>query len=168
MRSAAGYNLLFDDTNIDFHVDTETDFSESGCFEGNSNKFGNTVEVEEKADTDDTSKITEKDDPDDIAETAEIDEAEYLEKDVIRKFQIDYDHSVCLSDKFAEAFHIEADTAIESQQHLSFAPGEGKLPENILSSEHWDALAFPMKHPDGNNNLHQKREVKLRDQYYFA
>lgn len=25
-----------------------------------------------------------------------------------------------------------------------------------------------MKHPDGNNNLHQKREVKLRDQYYFA
>ena len=37
-----------------------------------------------------------------------------------------------------------------------------------MSIENWDALAFPMKHPDGNNNLHQKREVKLRDQYYFA
>ena len=48
-----------------------------------------------------------------------------------------------------------------SQQHLSFAPGEGKLPENILSSEKWDALAFAMKYPDGKNNLHQKTEVIL-------
>lgn len=86
----------------------------------------------------------------------------------MRKFQIDYDHSVCLCDRFPEAFHNEAVTAIQSQQDLPFAPGEGKLPENILSIENWDALAFPMKHPGGNNNLHQKREVKLRDQYYFA
>ena len=103
-----------------------------------------------------------------MAETAEKDEAEYLEKDVIQKFRIDYDHSFCLSDKFPEVFHIDADMAIESQQHVSFAPGEGKLPGNILSSENWDALAFPMKHPDGKTNLHQKREVKLRDQYYVA
>ena len=48
------------------------------------------MEVEEKADTDDTSKITEKDDPDDIAETAEIDEAEYLEK--IENFQLSFEN----------------------------------------------------------------------------
>ena len=34
--------------------------------------------------------------------------------------------------------------------------------------KNWDALAFPMKHPDGKNNLHQKREVKLSAQYYFV
>lgn len=55
-----------------------------------------------------------------------------------------------------------------SQQHLSFAPGEGKLPENILSSEKWDALAFAMKYPDGKNNLHQKTEVILLYQHYFV
>ena len=43
-----------------------------------------------------------------------------------------------------------------------------EIPENILTSEHWDAQAFPMKHPDGCNNLHQKRDVKLTDQYYFV
>ena len=37
-----------------------------------------------------------------------------------------------------------------------------------MKSENWDALAFPMKHPDGKNNLHQKREVKLSAQYYFV
>ena len=55
-----------------------------------------------------------------------------------------------------------------SQQHLSLAPGEGKLPENILSSEKWDALAFAMKYPDGKNNLHQKTEVILLYQHYFV
>lgn len=33
----------------------------------------------------------------------------------MRKFQIDYDHSVCLCDRFPEAFHNEAVTAIKSQ-----------------------------------------------------
>ena len=51
---------------------------------------------------------------------------------------------------------------------IAFAPGEGKIPENILTSENWDALAFPLKHPDGNFNLHHKRSVRLSDQYYFV
>ena len=32
----------------------------------------------------------------------------------------------------------------------------------------WDVDAFPLKHPDGKNGLHQKREQKLSDQYYFV
>lgn len=93
-------------TQLYFYVDTETGFSESEYFEGNSNKFGNTVEAEEKADTDNTVKITKRDDSEDRTERAEKDEAEYIEKYVILKFQINYDHSVCLRDKFPEAFHI--------------------------------------------------------------
>ena len=34
-----------------------------------------------------------------------IEEIEYREKDTIRKFQIDYDESVCLAEKYPEAFH---------------------------------------------------------------
>lgn len=73
LEDPTGYNLLFDDSDIDFHVDTETGFSESRCFGGNSNKFGNIVEVEEKADTDNAVKITEKDDSDHMAHAAEKD-----------------------------------------------------------------------------------------------
>ena len=93
-------------------------------------------------------------------------EEEYVTKDVIRKFQFDYDKSVCLVEQYPEAAIQEEDT-IDSNQ-ISFAPGEGKIPENILNTENWDRDAFPMKHPDGKNNLHQDRKVKLTDQYYFV
>ena len=68
-------------------------------------------------------------------------------------------------DKYPEAAVAEEST---KPGQLSFAPGEGKYPENILQSDNWDVKAFPMKHPDGKNNLHQKRARKLTDQYYFV
>ena len=86
--------------------------------------------------------------------------------DPTRKFQIDYDTSVCLTQQFPEAFHEENPIAQDSTEKnnyqnkeniIAFAPGEGKIPENILTSENWDALAFPLKHPDGKFNLHHKR-----------
>ena len=98
-------------------------------------------------------------------ELDEKEEIDYREKDSIRKYQIDYDESICLAENFPEAFYLENKKEIDQ---ISVAPGEGKVPENLLSSENWDALAFPMKHPDGRNNLHHKRDVKLSDQYYFV
>ena len=50
----------------------------------------------------------------------------------------------------------------DDNYQFSMAPGEGKIPENILMSDNRDALSFPMKHPDGNNNLHQKRDIRLK------
>ena len=88
----------------------------------------------------------------------------YRENDPIRKFQIDYDASVCLTEKFPEAFTFDENNSNE----FSFAPGEGKIPQNILTTDNWDALAFPMKHPTGKFNLHHKRKRKLNDQYYFV
>ena len=83
--------------------------------------------------------------------------------DPVKKFQFNYDKSVCLVDKFPEA-------AISDNQvnELSFAPGEGKVPENILQTDNWDIDAFPMKHPDGRNGMHQDRERRLSDQYYMT
>jgi hypothetical protein len=99
-------------------------------------------------------------------ETSLKEEIYYRENDPIRKFQIDYDSSVCLTEKFPEAFAVEEDKSKGNQ--FSFAPGEGKIPQNILTTENWDALAFPMKHPNGKFNLHHKRKRKLSDQYYFV
>ena len=96
----------------------------------------------------------------DNSESAENDK----EQDPARKFQFNYDSSVCLTDRFPEAAIIEN----KDENCLSFAPGEGKIPENILLTKDWDIDAFPMKHPDGKNGLHQDRERKLSDQYYFV
>ena len=101
-------------------------------------------------------------------ELDEKEEIDYREKDSIRKYQIDYDESICLAENFPEAFYLENKKDLVEIDQISVAPGEGKVPENLLSSENWDALAFPMKHPDGRNNLHHKRDVKLSDQYYFV
>jgi hypothetical protein len=69
-------------------------------------------------------------------------------------------------DKFPEA--AVSDGHVQEKGLLSIAPGEGKIPENILMTDNWDIDAFPMKHPDGKNGLHQSRERKLSDQYYFV
>ena len=56
---------------------------------------------------------------------------------------------------------------IPNQLH-EVAPGEGKTPINLVYCHDWDAKAFPMLHPDGKNNLFDKRRKrKLRDQEYF-
>ena len=65
-----------------------------------------------------------------------------------------------LVDKFPEANVKE-----ELADSISFAPGEGKTPENILQTKNW---AFPMKHPDGKNGIDQERNTMLTDQYYFV
>ena len=90
-----------------------------------------------------------------------IEDKYYKQNDAIRKYQIDYDDSVCLTEKFPEALSSEV-------AQLSLAPGEGCVPQNILTYDNWDALAFPMKHPTGKYNLHYKRKKKLSDQYYFV
>ena len=111
--------------------------------------------------------LTDEEDSDSEDESTDAEDEEYIKKDVVRKFQFDYDTSVCLVDKFPEAAITEESTNIESKE-ISIAPGEGKIPENILNSNNWDIKAFPMKHPDGNYNLHQDRQKKLTDQYYFV
>ena len=53
-------------------------------------------------------------------------------------------------------------------EETSFAPGEGKIPTNILKEDNWDVKSFPNIHPTGKNGLHQKRTVKgLTDQQYI-
>ena len=84
-------------------------------------------------------------------------ELEYQKNDPIKKYQFNYDKSVCLTENYPEA------AEIENCHTYSFAPGEGKIPENVLMTKDWDILAFPMKNPDGRNGLHQERAKRLTE-----
>ena len=100
-------------------------------------------------------------------------EQEYEKDDTIRKFQIDYDESLCMVEKYPEAMQIEGvidQTAQdqEANQLVVLAPGEGKTPISLIFCEDWDAKAFPMLHPDGLNNLTDKRRKRrLAEVDYF-
>ena len=92
----------------------------------------------------------------------EREDHEYRTKDSVRKYQFDYDVTTCLLPKYPEAI---PETV---EQKTSFAPGEGKIPTNILKEDDWDVKSFPNIHPTGKNGLHQKRMVKgLTDQQYI-
>ncbi|HIC32728.1 MAG TPA: hypothetical protein EYO76_12510, partial [Flavobacteriaceae bacterium] len=51
--------------------------------------------------------------------------------------------------------------------YVVVAPGEGKIPTNILREENPFVLAFPILFPDGKNGLHDKeREVPITPQQF--
>ena len=93
---------------------------------------------------------------------SENEDTEYRTKDAVRKFQFDYDMTTVMVPKYPEA---RPDT---NDKDLSVAPGEGKIPSNILKEDDWDVKSFPNLHPSGVNGLKQKRSVSgLTDQQYI-
>ena len=76
------------------------------------------------------------------------------EEHPLRRFQVDYDSSIALTDKFPE---------------ISVAPGEGQTPKGMLGDKDIDIKGFPQLHnPDGSNGLSQERLIKLSAQDYFV
>ena len=55
----------------------------------------------------------------------------------------------------------------ESKKSIVVAPGEGKIPTNIMREEHMDVKAFPRHHPSGRFGLHHPRKIKLTPSMYF-
>ena len=85
----------------------------------------------------------------------------YVKNDPVRKFQFDHNVSTCLTNKFPEMLaNDDGEEHIESED-FSFAPGESKVPSNILMEKDWDIKAWPALHPD-------ERKVRLTDQNYFV
>ena len=108
------------------------------------------------------SKSYPKDQIDEENDEFEREDFEYRTHDPVRKYQFDYDMTTCMLPKFPEAISEIGD------EETSFAPGEGKIPTNILKEDNWDVKSFPNIHPTGKNGLHQKRTVKgLTDQQYI-
>ena len=106
----------------------------------------------------------ESDKEDEESETNEdLDEKEYRKKDCVKKWQFEYNQSTCFSHNYPEINYKE-----DTSKEISVAPGEGKLPSNILEEKDWDLKSFPCLHPDGKNSLQSDRVTKLGDQEYFS
>ena len=56
---------------------------------------------------------------------------------------------------------------VGGKSSIQIAPGEGKVPTNILREDNFDVKAFPIHHPDGKFGLHYERPIKLSPQAYF-
>ena len=50
---------------------------------------------------------------------------------------------------------------------IKIAPGEGKIPTNLLREDDFDVRAFPRHHPNGQYGLHHPRTQKLTARMYF-
>ena len=58
-------------------------------------------------------------------------------------------------------------TKVMGKNSIQIAPGEGKIPTNLMREEHFDVQAFPRHHPSGKFGLHHPRKHKLSAQMYF-
>ena len=95
-------------------------------------------------------------------------EDQYVRNDAVRRFQFDHNLSTCLTNKFPEMLVNDDGEEIQEAEDFTIAPGEGKVPTNILADNDWDIKAWPSLHPDGKFGLNHKRKLKLSDQKYFV
>ena len=110
------------------------------------------VEPSDELDSDDDSDID-----DEVKE-----ERDYIANDPVRKYQFDYNKSLCMFNKYPEI------NAVDVTKDIEVAPGEGKTPKDIMQEKDWDIKAFPHLHnPDGSNGKDEERKRKLTDQKYF-
>ena len=75
-------------------------------------------------------------------------------------------------DNFPE-IHVDSEEINTSKKNdlgkcLNIAPGEGKIPANIMRDDSWDINAFPILHPSGRYGLNYTRLLKLSSQKYFC
>ena len=103
--------------------------------------FGDEVEKdEEKMNIEDREVQDEIDNEgqDDEDNDSEKDDIEYETKDPVKKYQFEYNKSLCMANKYPEISANESDT-------VSVAPGEGKIPKDIMCEGDWciEGLSAP-------------------------
>ena len=100
-------------------------------------------------------------------------ETEYLEGDSVQKWKFNYDNVTTFVNDYPELEVRETDTVNKNENEdfpndpIILAPGENKIPTNILEEQDWDTKSFPGLYPDGKMGLHQEREVRLTMQQFF-
>ena len=113
-------------------------------------------------------------DEDDPSSDASSSDSE-VEADYIKKHQYDVGGETALTASFPEASlvvnqgkeAIEKKQRIESKSGVTVAPGECKIPTNVLRDDTWDTDGWPQLHPTGKFGLHHPREDKITPQEYF-
>ena len=155
-KDAEGFNFLFsEEENEDVKIPLLTDTEDSDCEEFDMPKNEKKDSTRENNKEDKNNKNSEE-------SLVDKEEEEYEKKDSIKKWQFKYNHSTCFFHNYPEINYKEDNTS-----NLSIAPGEGKLPTNLLEEKDWDLKTFPGLHPDGENSLNSNRDKKLSEQDYF-
>ena len=107
-----------------------------------------------EVDSDDETDAQDSDDDEEMR-----DEVEYITKDPVRKYQFEYNKSLCMSNKYHEI------DAAHPTKDIEIAQGEGKRPNDIMREKDWNVKAFPHLHnPDGGNGKDEERRTRLTDQ----
>ena len=144
-----GYQLLFPD-----EIEEQLDMP----------KKSNDINVDDEIDMDDLcfDDLNEKF-PEEGQTAQDLeDELDYITNDPVRRYQFNYNQSVCMTHKYPE-IEVEDET-----KEVEVAPGEGKRPYDLLLDNDWDIKAFHHLHNiDGSNGKDAKRCNKLSDQSYF-
>ena len=95
---------------------------------------------------------------------------DYMKEDAIQKWKFDFDRTTTFINDYPE-LDIKETCSQNKNDPLNdpiiVAPGEGKIPTNILEQKDWDVQSFPGLHPDGKMGLDEERKVKLSKQQYF-
>ena len=105
--------------------------------------------------------IVEEDTDIDIEDELEKEWNDYRQNDPVAKFQFDYNRVTCFGNDVPEI------SAVDVNEIVSVAPGEGKIPKSILSDPEWDKKSFPCLDPTGENHMSRDRPVKLSHQKFF-
>ena len=56
---------------------------------------------------------------------------EYETKDPVKRYQFEYNKSLCMASKYPEI-------STNDNELVSIAPGEGKIPKDIMAEEDWE------------------------------
>ena len=114
----------------------------------------------------------EKDDNEHIIDKDEEKEKDHQEAvhDSIRSQQFDLGGQTCMTDLYPETA-VETVLSEDSYKNNStnIAPGEGKIPINLLRDLNFDTEGFPVLHPRGRFGLnYEKRNKPITKQKYFT
>ena len=98
----------------------------------------------------------------------ELAEAEYVERDAVRKHQTDTGVSSMLLPEDIESKVRTKPKGSKEQSGLILAPGEDQVPRSILKEKNPFVLHYPCLFPDGKGGLHDpEREKKLTTQQWI-
>ena len=153
-------NPLYHDVHIDQHYTPEftcDEPDETESKEGDSPEklSDETVDVTEEKRSEDSQK----------AETDSDSEEEDDRLAAVKDNQFDQAQHFVMANDHPES-HCITSSSVRAKE-LNVAPGEGKIPTNIMRDENWDIGGFPHLHPSGSFGLHHEREIKISSKNYF-
>lgn len=86
----------------------------------------------------------------------------------VKKFQSNQNSSTCLVPEDLDyKVVVNKSSAAITKQGIAIAPGEGKIPSNLMREDFFDVKAFPRHHPSGKFGLDHSRMYKLTPKHYF-